>query len=214
MAAFANREDAGRKLADLLTGMVTSEAVVLALPRGGVPVALEIARRWRAPLDVMIVRKLGFPGHEEYAMGAIASGGFQVINPAVVAEAGVSKENLLQIAARELREIERREDLYRGGATAPILTGRTVILVDDGIATGASVRVAVQAVRAAKPAGLIIAVPVAAPAIISDLRCEADEVITVLAPAELISVGEWYDDFSQLTDEEVRSLLAATSREV
>ena len=212
---FSNRAEAGRALAERLAGYAgRDDVVVLALPRGGVPVGFEIARRLGAPLDVMIVRKLGVPWHEELAMGAIASGGFRVMNAGVVSESGVSRDEMNAVIQQQQSELERREHLCREGRPALPLAGRTVILVDDGIATGAPMRAAVQAARAANPARLIVATPVAAPPTLDDLRKEADEVVAVLAPAELSSIGQWYADFSQLTDDEVRSLLAGARQQV
>lgn len=187
------------------------DVVVLALPRGGVPVGLEIAHRLHAPLDVMIVRKLGLPRHEELAMGAIASGGFRVMNRDFLPGVLVSGEQLQQVMASEQQELERREHLYREGRSPVKIEGRTVVLVDDGVATGATMRAAVQAARAQKPARLIVATPVIAPGTLRDLEKEADEVVAVLVPPALSSIGEWYLDFAQLTDDEVRTELAKAS---
>lgn len=181
--------------------------MVLALPRGGVPVGLEISRHLRAPLDVMIVRKLGVPWQQELAMGAIASGGFRVLNPEVTALSRIPEAALNEVAQRELTELERRERLYRAGRAAVDLKDRAVILVDDGIATGATMRVAMQAVWHAKPARLVVAAPVMAASSFRELRGESDEVIAVLTPGDLHCIGEWYDDFSQLTDGQVCDML-------
>lgn len=206
---FSNRTDAGQALADQLEDYAGRAGVlVLALPRGGVPVGFEIARRLGAPLDVVIVRKLGVPWHGELAMGAISSGGFRALNADVISSAGISEEVLNKVIASELRELERRERAYRENRPALQITGQTVILVDDGVATGATMRAAAQAVRARKPERLIVAVPVGAPSTLRGLADEADEVVTVLAPGTLCAIGEWYDDFSQLTDTEVCALLA------
>lgn len=202
--------DAGEALASQLEDYAgRADVVVLALPRGGVPVGFEIARRLGAPMDIMIVRKLGVPWHGELAMGAIASGGFRALNPDVISSAGISEEVLSKVIASEQTELERREHAYRDGRPALEITGRTVILVDDGVATGATMRAAAQAVRAQKPARLVVAVPVGAPSTLRELADEADEVVTVLAPGSLCAIGEWYDDFSQLNDAEVRALLAS-----
>lgn len=171
--------------------------------------AAEVARAIGAPLDLVLVRKLGVPAHEELAFGAIASGGFRVLNSDVVAVAQLSPGEMDEIAAREQRELERREHAYREGRPAEEVAGKTVLLVDDGVATGASIRVAVRAVRARGAARVVIAVPVGAASTLRELAAEADDVVAVLAPYGLRAIGEWYDDFSQLTDDEVRALLAA-----
>jgi putative phosphoribosyl transferase len=173
-----------------------------------VPVAYEVARALHAPLDVFIVRKLGFPGHEEYAMGAIASGGARVLNDASLR---VERKDIDAAVAREQRELERRELLYRGGRPAPRLAGRTVLLVDDGLATGASMRVAIMAVKQLSPARVVVAVPVAAPETCAALRAEVDEVVCARTPEPFQAVGRWYDDFRQTSDEEVRELLESSS---
>jgi predicted phosphoribosyltransferase len=212
MTRFRDRRDAGRRLARELADYADQQDVaVLALPRGGVPVAYEVARQLKAPLDVFVVRKLGVPGQEELAMGAIASGGVRVLNHDVVALAGVTEEIIEAVAAREERELERREQLYRGSRPALALTGRIVILIDDGLATGASMRAAVRAVRSRSPARIVVAVPTAPPDICNLLGPEVDEVISFLKPYRFRSVGAWYDDFSQTTDEEVRQLLSEAS---
>ena len=205
---FPDRKAAGRALALQLDDYAgRDDTVVLALPRGGVPVGLEIARRLRAPLNVMIVRKLGVPSQPELAMGAIASGGFRAMNADVVSASGIPGAQLDKVIQDELRELDRRERLYRAGRAAVDLKGRTVILVDDGIATGATMRVAMQAVRHARPARLAVGAPVMADSALRELRGEADEVVAVLTPDDLHSIGEWYDDFSQLTDREVCGML-------
>ena len=206
---FADRQAAGRALARALGSYANREdVVVLALPRGGVPVAFEVARAIDAPLDVFVVRKLGAPGHPELAMGAIASGGVRVLNDRVVAWYHPSPEELQRITDGEMRELERREQAYRGDRARIPIEGKVAILVDDGLATGASMRAAVQAARRLTPSRLVVAVPVGAPdscAAIADL---ADEVVCVLQPESFDAVGLWYDDFLQTTDEEVRTLLA------
>ena len=208
-AAFlTDRRHAGRELAKLLPGGLTmTDPVVLALPRGGVPVAYEIARGLGAPLDVFLVRKLGTPGHPELAMGAIASGGIRVLNEDVVNALGVTPEQIDAVARREQSELERREAAYRKGRTLPSLSGRTVILVDDGLATGSTMRAAVEAVKQQSPASVVVAVPVGAPDTCSALRGLADEVVCLRTPSPFSAVGQWYRDFSQTTDEEVNALL-------
>jgi putative phosphoribosyl transferase len=210
---FRDRREAGQRLArELARYAHQKEVTVLALPRGGMPVAYEVARSLNAPLDLLLVRKLGVPGQEELAMGAIASGGVSVLNRDVVALAGVSEKVIEAVAARERREIERRERVYRGGRPALALTGRTVILIDDGLATGASMRAAVRAARSQRPARIVVAVPTAPPETCESLGQEVDEVICILRPSRFRSVGTWYDDFSQTTDAEVQQLLEEYSR--
>ena len=205
---FRDRRDAGRALADKLTAYVgRSDVLVLALPRGGVPVAFEVARALRAPLDVLIVRKLGVPGHEELAMGAVATGGVRVLNDVVVRGFGIDPDVIDSVATWERREIARRERLYRGERPAPEVRGRTVILVDDGLATGASMLAAVEALREQAPARLVVAVPTAAHETCEILRREVDDVICATTPEPFQAVGFWYEDFTQTTDEEVRDLL-------
>jgi predicted phosphoribosyltransferase len=181
---------------------------VLGLPRGGVPVAFEIARALAAPLDVLVVRKLGVPGREELAMGAITGSGGRVVNSALVEALGIPADRVEAIEAAERRELARRERVYRGERPAPALGGRTVILVDDGLATGATMLAAILAVQQQRPARTVVAVPVAQHDVCAALRREADEVVCLLSPPEFRSVGTWYDDFSQTRDDEVRTLLA------
>ncbi|MFS8070974.1 MAG: phosphoribosyltransferase [Byssovorax sp.] len=205
---FHDRLDAGRRLGAWLESYADrSDVLVLALPRGGVPVAFEVARRLRAPLDVFVVRKLGVPGHEELAMGAIASGGVRVLNSNVVEALRLSEIDIDAIAELERAELERRERLYRGDRPPLDVRGRVVLLVDDGLATGASMRAAVAALRLLSPARIVVAVPVAEPSTCASLRGDADDVICAATPEPLIAVGVWYQDFSQTTDEEVRALL-------
>lgn len=205
---FHDRLDAGRRLGAWLEGYADrSDVLVLALPRGGVPVAFEVARRLRAPLDVFVVRKLGVPGHEELAMGAIASGGVRVLNSNVVEALRLSEIDIDAVAELERAELERRERLYRGDRPPLAVHGRVVLLVDDGLATGASMRAAVAALRLLSPARIVVAVPVAEPSTCAILRGEADDVVCAATPEPLIAVGVWYQDFSQTTDEEVRALL-------
>jgi predicted phosphoribosyltransferase len=213
-ARFRDRADAGRRLADELREYAGDPDVrVLALPRGGVPVAYEVARALDAPLDVFIVRKLGLPGHEELAMGAIATGGVLVRNEDVIRMAKVSDATLRRVAESELQELERRERRYRGDRPPPDVAGRTVILVDDGLATGSTMRAAVEAVRQQRPKRVVIAVPIAAPETCDSLQDEADDVVCAITPEPFYAVGLWYDDFSQTSDEEVRDLLAQASAE-
>ena len=208
-ARFRDRREAGRFLARELAAYANRpDVIVLALPRGGVPVGYEIAQALHAPLDVFLVRKLGVPGHEEYAMGAIASGGVSVLNEEVVQRLGISPYQIETVAAREQRELERRERAYRGERPPPEVSGRTVILVDDGLATGASMQAAVLALRRLQPARIVVAVPVAAPETCEQLREIADEVVCATTPEPFYAVGLWYEDFSQTSDEEVRALLA------
>ena len=185
-------------------------AIVLGLPRGGVPVAFEIAEALGAPLDVFVVRKLGVPGHEELALGAIASGGVRVVNRRVVEQLAIPPHQVEAIAAAEGRELARREQDYRGERPPRDLAGRTVILVDDGLATGATMLAAIRAVRQQRPARVVVAVPVAPHEVCEALRREAHEVVCLLTPAAFRSVGTWYDDFSQTSDDEVRALLRAS----
>lgn len=209
-ARFRDRYEAGRRLAAALSPYAgRPNLLVLALPRGGVPVGYEVARALGAPLDVMLVRKLGVPGHEELAMGAIASGGIRVVSDEVVAAFNIPDRVIAAVAAQEEEELWRRERLYRGDRPAADVRGRTVILVDDGLATGASMRAAAQALRAQQPERLVVAVPVAPPETCVSLRQEADDVVCALAPEPFLAVGNWYDDFSQTSDDEVRELLRA-----
>jgi predicted phosphoribosyltransferase len=208
---LADRRQAGRLLArELARYRGQPDAIVLGLARGGVPVAYEVAQALGAPLDVFVVRKLGFPGHEEYAMGAIASGGVRVMN-ADVADMGIAQSAIDTATAREAKEIERREHLYRGDRPAPDLRDRIAILVDDGLATGSTMRAAVKAVRARNPRRIVVAVPVATAATCEALRVDADEVVCMLTPDPLRAVGLWYRDFDQTDDEEVRALLSASA---
>ncbi len=208
MALFRDRRDAGRKLAQSLSRYRRQpDVIVLALPRGGVPVAFEVARTLEAPLEVFLVRKLGVPGQEELAMGAIASGGVRVLNQDVVHALSIPDEVIDAVADRELRELERRERAYRDQRPAPEVRGRTVILIDDGLATGASVRAAIVALRELKPARLVVAVPTAAPETCAELREMVDDIVCAVTPEPFYGVGFWYEDFSQTSDEEVRALL-------
>lgn len=210
---YRDRADAGRRLAELLSSYAgRPDLLVLALPRGGVPVAWEVARALGAPLDVFVVRKLGLPGHPELAMGAIASGGVVVLNEEVLKRYNVPGEVVDRVAAEERSELERREKAYRGDRPPPEIRGRTVILVDDGLATGATMRAAARAVRKLGPKRLVVAVPVAAPDVCEELRAEVDEIVCAMTPASFQAVGQWYETFDQTTDEEVRSLLERAAR--
>jgi putative phosphoribosyl transferase len=210
---FQDRFDAGRLLATRLEAYANREDVwVLALPRGGVPVAFEVAKALHAPLDVFLVRKLGVPGHEELAMGAIASGGVMVRNDEVIMGLGVPSYVIDTVVAQEQQELQRREHLYRGDQPFPDLHDRTAILVDDGLATGASMRAAVAALRQHQPAHSVVAVPIAAPDTCKALQAEVDEVVCARTPEPFYAVGLWYEDFPQTTDEEVRELLAQAMR--
>lgn len=202
-----DRVAAGRALAELLAGQGGPETLVLALPRGGVPVAFEVAEALGCPLDLMLVRKLGVPGHSELAMGAIASGGVRVLNEDILRSLGIGEVEIEAVERREAEELARRERVYRGERAAPEVRGKRVILVDDGIATGATMRAAVQAVRKLGAAHVTVAVPVGAQETLAVLRHEADEVICPLVPEPLWAIGRWYRDFSQTSDEEVIDLL-------
>jgi putative phosphoribosyl transferase len=213
MNRFRDRSDAGRRLAERLRAYAArDEVIVLGLPRGGVPVAAEVARGLGVPLDVFLVRKLGVPGHEELAFGAIATGGARVLNREVVSSLGIDEETIAAVAAREGAELERRAKAYRGTADPPAVGGRTVILVDDGLATGASMRAAVDAVRSLEPGRLVVAVPAAARQTCEDLGREVDEIVCLLTPEPFFAVGMWYEDFSETTDDDVRALLGAARR--
>jgi predicted phosphoribosyltransferase len=214
---FRNRRDAGRYLASKLIAYADRPVIVLALPRGGVPVAFEVAQALHAPLDVFLVRKLGVPGHEELAMGAIASWGTRVLNDDAVRALRIPSHVIEMVATRERRELDRRERKYRAGRPAPNVCGQTVILVDDGLATGSTMRAAIAALRQREPARIVVAVPVGAPETCAEFQQEADEAICAVAPEPFYAVGAWYQDFSQTTDEEVQILLdeaAATFKRV
>lgn len=211
---YADRKEAGRKLAERLMGYAgRTDTLVLGLPRGGVVVAYEVARALQAPLDVFVVRKLGVPGQEELAMGAIASGNVRVLNRAVVDLWGIPESVIEEVTAAERRELERRERVFRGSRPAPEIRGRTVIVVDDGIATGSTVRAAVAALRTQDPARIVVAAPVAAPQAVELLEREADQVVCDFSPDPFFSVGLWYEDFAQNTDEEIRALLDQAAQE-
>jgi putative phosphoribosyl transferase len=208
-AGFRDRFEAGRRLATALAPYAARpNLLVLALPRGGVPVGYEVARALNAPLDLMLVRKLGVPGHEELAMGAIASGGIRIVSDDVVAAFGIPDRMIATVAANEEEELDRRERMYRVGLRPPVVQDRTIILVDDGLATGSTMRAAAAALRAQQPHYLVVAVPVAPAVTCAALRNEVDEVVCLLSPEPFFAVGNWYEDFSQVSDEDVRQLLA------
>jgi predicted phosphoribosyltransferase len=205
---FRDRSDAGRRLAERLTHYANQpDVLVLALPRGGVPVAFEVAQALHAPLDVFLVRKLGVPGQPELAMGALASGGVRIINESVVRALDISPEEIDAVTAQERRELERRLREYRDDRPPINVRGRTIILIDDGLATGSTMRAAVAALRRQGPARIIVAVPVAAPSTCEDFETIADEMICAETPEPFYAVGMWYRDFSQTSDAEVHDLL-------
>jgi putative phosphoribosyl transferase len=211
---YRDRADAGQILAKYLLAQESDpNPLVLALPRGGVPVAFEVARALRAELDILLVRKLGLPGHEELAIGAIASGGMRVLNHELIEELQLSEALIDRLTATEQRELERRERLYRENRPPLIVRDRTVILIDDGLATGASMMAAIRALRPQSPNRIVVAVPVAAAETCQQFRAEADNVICPATPEPFGAVGAWYHDFSQTSDNEVRKLLEVAARE-
>jgi len=210
---FFDRTEAGQFLAETLSTYANrDDVVVLALPRGGVPVAAEVAKKLNAPLDVFVVRKLGLPGHPELAMGAIASGGVRVFNGEVVNALRISDEVIDAVSAEELIELQRREKAYRAGLPPLDVEGKTVIVVDDGVATGSTMLAAVSALRQLNAARIVVAAPVIAASTYSDMQGAADEVAAVMMPEHFYAVGQWYEDFFQTSDQEVRDLLAEASR--
>lgn len=209
MSRFADRREAGRDLAGRLEPYAgRDDAIVLGLARGGVPVAYEVARALGLPLDVFLVRKLGVPGHEELAMGAIASGGVRVVNARVTESLDLPEETIAAVATQEQQELQRREHEYRNGGDAAPVAGLTAILVDDGLATGSSMRAAVEALRRREPAEIVVAVPIAPPETCAELERDADAVVCARTPQPFHAVGAWYEHFDQTTDDEVRQLLA------
>jgi putative phosphoribosyl transferase len=215
MTPFKDRRDAGRKLAQKLSAYARRlNGLILALPRGGVPVGFEVALALGLPLDIFVVRKLGVPGREELALGAIASGGIRVLNSDVVRMLSIPDEVVNFVTKRELQELQRRESIYRGDRPSLEVRDHTIILIDDGLATGASMRAAVAGLRSQHPARIVIAVPAAAPETCEAFRSEVDEVICAITPELFYGVGRWYEDFSQVTDEEVRVLLEEANRQI
>jgi putative phosphoribosyl transferase len=205
---FVDRSDAGRQLAEALAGYRdSSDLLVLALPRGGVPVAAEVARSLDAPLDLMMVRKLGVPWHRELAMGAVATGGVRVLNDEVVSGLGIKPEELDAVTLAERRELQRRQQAYRGDRPQPEIEGRTVIIVDDGLATGSTMRAAITAVKEQGPNRVVVAVPVAPPETCEDLEAEVDDLVCLQSPDQFMAIGLWYESFPPVSDDEVRALL-------
>jgi putative phosphoribosyl transferase len=209
---FEDREEAGRRLAGRLASYSDKRPVVFALPRGGVPVGVEVSRALNAPLEVIVARKLGAPGQPEFGIGAVAPGGVRILNERVVRALGVPDDYLDWISARESEEVERRLRLFRGDRPYPDLEGRTAILVDDGLATGVTARAALLALRRLNPRQLVLAVPVCAPQTVGALRSQTDDLICLLAPSELEAIGLWYRNFDQVPDEEVVHLLEEARR--
>ncbi|MBD3881318.1 phosphoribosyltransferase [Phormidium tenue FACHB-886] len=210
---FRDRQDAGQQLAAKLSQYANRlDVLVLALPRGGVPVAYEIAQELKVPLDICLVRKLGVPGQEELAMGAIATGDILVLNQEVLQSMDISRSSLVEVAAAEKLELERRQKTYRGDRLAPEVSNHTVILVDDGIATGSTLRAAIAVLQQQNPREIIVAVPVAPPSSYEALKTEVSEVVSLLTPTHLNSIGQWYRDFSQTSDEEVCRLLEQAAK--
>ena len=215
MNRFSDRRDAGRKLAQKLEHYAgRPDVLVLALPRGGVPVAFEVSRILNTPLDIFIVRKLGLPGQEELAIGAIAMGGIRVLNEDVIRLLNIPEEVTGFVAKRELQELQRREQAYRGDRPPPDVRDKVVILIDDGLATGASMRAAVKGLRALHPARIVVAVPAASAEVCEAFRHEVDEIVCAMTPEPFQGVGRWYEDFSQVTDEEVRKLLEESNQQL
>ncbi|WP_026103576.1 phosphoribosyltransferase [Pseudanabaena sp. PCC 6802] len=209
MSRFQNRTEAGKLLADRLKEYTNRPGgLVLGLPRGGVPVAFEVAQALDLPLDICLVRKLGVPGHKELAMGAIASGGVRVLNYDVVSWLGISGKTIDGVAAKELRELQRRDRAYRGDRPSPDVRDRTVILVDDGLATGSTMRAAITVLKSQQPQQIIVAVPVAPLETCNELQAEVDKLVCLITPEPFYAIGLWYEDFAQTTDDEVRKLLA------
>jgi putative phosphoribosyl transferase len=214
MQLFADRADAGRRLADKLAGYANNpNVIVLALPRGGVPIGYEVARRLHVPLDVYVVRKLGVPGHEELAMGALASDGTCVVDDDLIASLGIDEESIEEVVRREIAELRRRESAYRDGPQ-PNVAGKIVIVVDDGLATGATMRAAAISLRKRNPAAIVVGVPVAAPRTCASLERVVDRVVCVVTPEPFHAVGLYYQNFEQTSDDDVRRLLARAAAEL
>lgn len=212
---FQNRTEAGLRLAEKLIHYKNHpHGLILALPRGGVPVAFEIAQQLKLPLDICLVRKLGVPGRKELAMGAIAPGGVKVINREIVSLLQIASETIEQVALQEQQELERRDRAYRGQRPFPIIKNRTIILVDDGIATGATLKAAITVLKQQQPQRIIVAVPVAPPLVCQDLATMVDQVVCLCMPDDLHSISLWYEDFAQTTDDEVRFLLAQANQQL
>ncbi len=212
---FQDRTEAGRLLAKRLKAIYAnrSDVMVLGLPRGGVPVAYEVAKVLHAPLDICIVRKLGVPGNKELAMGAIALGGIMVLNENLVASLAISQKAIAKVVATEQQELERRDHLYRGTRPVPDLSHRTVIVIDDGIATGSTLKAALSTIKQQQPERIVVAVPVAPPQIRQELQGQVDEVVCLLSPENFYAIGLWYNDFSPTTDAEVGNLLLLAAEE-
>jgi putative phosphoribosyl transferase len=207
-ARFRNRTEAGQLLARKLTQYANRpDVIVLGLPRGGVPVAFEVATALNVPLDICLVRKLGVPGHQELAMGAIAFGGVQVLDRDVLAWLRITEQTISKVAAQELQELQRRDRVYRGDRAQPQLGDRVVILVDDGLATGSTMRAAIEVVKTQQPQRIVVAIPVAPPETYQKLRTEVDEVVCLMTPPSFYAIGMWYEDFAQTTDAQVCELL-------
>jgi len=208
MRRFRNRKEAGQLLAlELADYADKKDCLILALPRGGVPVAQELSQALRLPLDILVVRKLGVPGHEELAMGAIASGGIRIINPQTLSALGIASGAVAEVERLELMEMQRRERIYRGNKVPLDVRDKTVILVDDGIATGATIRAAIASLRQRGVRRIVVASPVAPESVVASLQTVADKVVCIMKPRDFGGVGWWYEDFSQTSDEEVRSIL-------
>jgi len=214
MKRFHNREEAGRLLALRLSHYANRrDVIILALPRGGVPVGYEVSHALNTPLDVLVVRKLGVPGHEEMAMGAIATGAVRLLNLPMISALHITPHSVVEVERRELAELERREKLYRGSRPRLETSGKTVILVDDGIATGSTMQAAIASLRQRQVERIVVATPVAPPSVLEIIRQLADEVVCAMTPEDFRGVGQWYDDFSQTSDEEVHFFLSASASE-
>lgn len=209
---FRDRRDAGCRLAEALRAWALERPLVLGLPRGGVPVAYEVARALRAPLDVWVVRKIGVPWHPELGVGAVAEGGFLYLDDEMIRGVGLTRDEVEGIVELKQREVEERARMFRNGRPSPVLRDRTVILVDDGIATGGTVRVAIRAISAQRPRSIVLAVPVASPDTLAELASEVDRTVCLLEPTPLSAIGLWYADFTQVSDDEVLRLLEQARR--